>query len=278
MTKNLLLCGGLLVGGAVLAAVTAQHDVGPRAGDDARPVAAAHVVSQDRWGSPTGSSETLPPSEPAGAAADAHPGAAGDVASSGELAMATTSDDTVAAPGRRAGVVARLLGLARREQSDADRSGEIPTPPALLGDPVASDTGPAVSAPAGSQCKSQDLQAQPQGVSADVTFVGVLLGGSEREDQQFSGAELSDLKILVQWANLFSHHRQRVELIAPDGSVYQSLSRLLTTADSAAPVTVIVPVSGSWITRYGLYGAWCVDVFFDQDDKPVASRRVSISS
>jgi hypothetical protein len=42
-------------------------------------------------------------------------------------------------------------------------------------------------------------------------------------------------------------------------------------------VAISVPVSGSWITRYGLYGSWCVDLFFDQDEKPVASGRVVIS-
>ncbi len=94
----------------------------------------------------------------------------------------------------------------------------------------------------------------------------------------FSGAELGDLKIHVQWRNLFQNHLQRLDFIAPDGSLYRSLSRPLTATDGDAPVETLLPVNGTWITRYGLYGAWCVEVFFDQSESPIASSRLVISA
>ena len=276
MTKQLLLRGGLLLGGVVLTAVTVQHAVRTDGGAAAETVAAVVGAPQRRTGAAAPSPASLAPdSALVGTVVDTPR----DTAAAGELTTSAVSEDQRVEPKGTAAILSRLLALLRRDGTDPARAGDAPAPPVVLVDPGTSSTGPTASAAAAeSQCKSHDLQAQAQGVSADVSFVGILLTGAEREDQKFSGAELSDLKILVQWSNLFSNHRQRVELVAPDGSVYQSLSRSLTTADSAAPVATMVPVSGTWITRYGLYGAWCVDVFFDQDEKPVASRRVSISS
>ena len=126
-------------------------------------------------------------------------------------------------------------------------------------------------------CKRHESHIQPHGVRAHVDFVGILLNGHERPGEHFSGAQLSDLKIRVQWRHLFQNHRQRLDIIAPDGSLYQSFSRLLTARDDDAPVETRLPVNGTWITQYGLYGAWCVEAFLDQDEKPVASRRFVIS-
>jgi hypothetical protein len=139
-------------------------------------------------------------------------------------------------------------------------------------------TQPGNAPAAGNGCSRHELHIQPQGVSADVNFVGVLLSGNERAGRQFSSAELNDVKILVQWKNLFQNHRQRLDLIAPDGSLYQSLSRLVMAGDADAPVQMLLPVNGTWITRYGLYGAWCVEVFLDQDDAPTTSGRLVISA
>jgi hypothetical protein len=142
--------------------------------------------------------------------------------------------------------------------------------------PTTSPSTTSAAATAG-HCKSPDVEATAQGVSAELSFVGVLLNGQELEGEQFAAKGISDVSIVVQWRNLFSNHRQRVEIVAPDGSAYQTLSRLLTATDSAAPVSTVLPVSGTWITRYGLYGGWCVNVFVDEHDKPVASRRLVIA-
>jgi hypothetical protein len=103
----------------------------------------------------------------------------------------------------------------------------------------------------------------------------VLLDGQQVTAEQFSGATLSDLKIVVQWQSLFQNHMQRLDLIAPDGSLYQSLSRPLTATD--ASVETLLPVNGTWITRYGLYGGWCVEVFLDQQNAPITSSPLVIA-
>ena len=146
-----------------------------------------------------------------------------------------------------------------------------------VGDPT-STTTQQIGAPAAPVGCRHELGIQPQGVTAHVDFVGMLLNGQELLGQNFPAAQLSDLKILVQWQSLFQNHIQRLDLIAPDGSLYQSLSRPLTAGDADAPVETLLPVNGTWITRYGLYGAWCVEAFLDQQEQPITSSRLVIAS
>ena len=147
-----------------------------------------------------------------------------------------------------------------------------------LSDPNAGANAAANSSAESTACAGQVAFVQPQGVTADVSFVGVLLNGTERAGRSFTSSELGDLKIRVQWQNLFQNHRQRFDLVTPDGSLYQSLSRPLTVTDVSAPVETLLPVNGTWITRYGLFGTWCVKAFFDEDDAPVATSRLVISA
>lgn len=162
--------------------------------------------------------------------------------------------------------------VGRRRSSVA---GGMPLPSADA--PVTTtSTTPGTTAAGTSGCK-HDPAPHPQGITAEVDFVGVLLNGQQREDESFTGAELDDLKIVVEWKSLLENHAQRVDLIAPDGSLYQSLTRLVTAGDNGAPLETRVPVNGTWITRYGLYGAWCVEVFLDQESAPVTSSRLVIA-
>jgi hypothetical protein len=146
----------------------------------------------------------------------------------------------------------------------------------------ASSTGTPTTAPkssttaAGGGCK-HEVAPHPQGVSAQIDFVGVLLNGQQREGNSFTGAELDDLKVVVEWKSLVENHAQRIDLVAPDGSLYQSLPRLVTATDNGAQLETRVPVNGTWITRYGLYGSWCVEVFLDQESAPVASSQLVIA-
>jgi hypothetical protein len=152
------------------------------------------------------------------------------------------------------------------------------------GTPVPSSETPATAMPATTSkaaggaggCKHTPGP-HPQGVSAQVDFVGILLNGQQRESDTFSGAEIDDLKILVEWKSLSQNHAQRLDLIAPDGSLYQSFPRLVTVADNGTPVETRVPVNGTWITRYGLYGGWCVELFLDGEDAPVSGTRLVIA-
>ena len=150
------------------------------------------------------------------------------------------------------------------------------TQPLALGLLLLLGSAPAALA-AERECRRHELHIQPQGVRAHVDFVGILLNGRERLGRSFSGSQLSDLKIRVLWRNLFQNHLQRLDIIAPDGSLYQSSSRPLTARDDEAPVETRLAVNGTWITRYGLYGVWCVEAFLDQEQGPIASSRLVIA-
>jgi hypothetical protein len=273
--RGLLLAGGVAVAGVAVQNAPFATDRGAAA---MRPVVGGQVMH-------AGAREGQPPARPVhevvdgfGGPVESWPPGGAAPASSGTAPRPEPVGET-APPQSSLARALGWLGLTKTPPEEQART-ERTTPDGVRvaelggGNETTSTAVPAAE----QECRWHDLQPQAQGVTADVDFVGVLLKGQELEGRQFTGAELGDLKILVQWRNLFGHHRQRLELIAPDGSVYQSLSRPLTVSDVDAPVTTVVPVSGTWITRYGLYGSWCVDVFFDQDEKPVASRRVVISS
>ena len=140
---------------------------------------------------------------------------------------------------------APTFGLALPKRAGAGAGGASAA--SASADPTGTTTQPAqpVSGAAAQGCK-HELGIQAQGITAQVDFVGTLLNGQENSGQTFSGAQLSDLKILVQWQNLFQNHLQRLDFIAPDGSLYQSLSRPLTaTLPSAAPASSVnVTMSG----------------------------------
>ena len=169
---------------------------------------------------------------------------------------------------------ATMFGLALPRSRGAVAGGSVGPG---SGDPT-STTTEQIGAPAAPVGCRHELGVQPQGVTAHVDFVGMLLNGQELLGQNFPAAQLSDLKILVQWQSLFQSHLQRLDLIAPDGSLYQSFSRPLTAGDADAPVETLLPVNGTWITRYGLYGAWCVEAFLDQQEQPITSSRLVIAS
>lgn len=133
-----------------------------------------------------------------------------------------------------------------------------------------------VAAAADDGCARRGLRVHAQGVNAHVEFVADQLNGTERRGHAFAGAQLSDLRILVQWRNLFRNHLQRLDIIAPDGALYQSFSKPLTARDDEAPIETVLPVNGTWITQYGLYGTWCVEVFLDDEEQPVTHKRLEI--
>ena len=136
------------------------------------------------------------------------------------------------------------------------------------------------SAPAGAaadhKCERRAPHIHAQGVHAHVEFVADQLNGTHHGGHTFSSARVSDLRILVHWRNLLRNHWQRLDLITPDGALYQSFTRLLTARDVDAPVETVLHVNGTWITQYGLYGTWCVEVFVDDEEQPVTHSRFVI--
>lgn len=108
----------------------------------------------------------------------------------------------------------------------------------------------------------------PPPPSAALQLIGVDHNGTPTGGTAFSGGGLRDLWIVVAWSDLAGPHTQRLELRSPDGSLYQ---RLTTRVQGASSVQARLPVGGTWITEYRLFGAWQVDVFLDRSVSPTAS-------
>jgi hypothetical protein len=90
---------------------------------------------------------------------------------------------------------------------------------------------------------------------------------------------LRDLEINVWWA-VSGHHLQTLKVIAPDGSLYQTMTR---TFDADANrrrlgehggdllVRTLLPVAGTWITEYSMEGHWTIEIYMDANIQPVAT-------
>jgi len=119
--------------------------------------------------------------------------------------------------------------------------------------------------PAGSSAGMQN------GLSAALTLTGHLHNGSSLQGDQFSTTSLRDLLISTTYSNVSGSHRQRLELYAPDGSLYQKLS------GAVAPSTqTLIPVGGTWITEHSLFGDWRVDVYVDRETTPITSHAFTL--
>jgi hypothetical protein len=73
------------------------------------------------------------------------------------------------------------------------------------------------------------------------------------------------------YSNITDLHQQRVELYAPDGSLYQRL-----TGTISLRTQTLVPVGGTWITAHALYGGWRVDIFVDRETSPIVSQSFTL--
>ena len=119
--------------------------------------------------------------------------------------------------------------------------------------------------PAGSSGGTQN------GLSAALTLTGHLHNGSSQQGDQFSATSLRDLLIATTYSNVAGAHRQRLELYAPDGSLYQKLSGAVAPSTQA-----LIPVGGTWITEHSLFGGWRVDVYVDRETTPIASQAFTL--
>jgi hypothetical protein len=131
-----------------------------------------------------------------------------------------------------------------------------------------SDMG-GVGAPGGPAASSEGTQ---NGVSAALTLTGRLHDGRSQQADEFSTTSLRDLLISLTYTNAGDLHQQRVELYAPDGSLYQRL-----TGAMAPRTQTLVPVGGTWITEHSLFGGWRVDVFVDRETSPIVSQAFTLT-
>lgn len=119
--------------------------------------------------------------------------------------------------------------------------------------------------------------AKHHGAPADVSFIGINNHGHARGGHHFSPAQLNTLVVVVSWQTLVGAHAQRLELVTPDGSVYQRLTTAVGSADGRARVETPVPVGGTWITEYQIFGNWMVNVYLDDDTTPLATGHFTLA-
>ena len=113
-------------------------------------------------------------------------------------------------------------------------------------------------------------------VEARLSFSGVLKNGRARVGEHFDLADLRELRVSVTWSQADDAHLQRVDLYAPDGSIYQRFANSFTGDRRPVAVVTRVPVAGSSITDSSLVGEWCAEVFLDDEDAPIARRRFEL--
>jgi hypothetical protein len=119
-----------------------------------------------------------------------------------------------------------------------------------------------------------------------LNVVGVLKSGATKSESHYSLRRLRDLRV-VAWWNVPGSHVQRLELRAPDGSIYRRLSTPFTakkvrhpiddTTLKGTPVRTVVPVGGTWIEEYSLVGTWQINLYLDNSKAPIATYSLTLT-
>lgn len=105
---------------------------------------------------------------------------------------------------------------------------------------------------------------------ARLQFSATVRGQTEiARGKHFDYGKVRHLFIEVSWERFKLPARQRLELYAPDGRLYQTFVRQLPSQPE--PVVLTVPVAGTQIFESTLSGTWCAKIFLDDDLEPVAA-------
>ena len=141
---------------------------------------------------------------------------------------------------------------------------------------VASATPPPARA---ADCTQQHRRVRlPDGfASARLSFVGLARNGRSRVGDEFASADLREMRLVAEWTDVDGPHLQRLELYSPDGSLYQRFTGTFSGTGRPVSVATRLPVSGTPIVESGLYGDWCVELFLDGEEAPIARRGFSLT-
>ena len=128
--------------------------------------------------------------------------------------------------------------------------------------------------PSEKRCEARDEHGDRRKHPLRIEFIGVDTSGRQHKGHGFRAKELRELRILIDWPNFGEPRTQRLELYNPNGAVYQESSADITES----PMEVRIPVAGTWITQYELFGPWCVEVYLEGVPEPVARRGFVLSA
>jgi hypothetical protein len=160
------------------------------------------------------------------------------------------------APASPYGHIAAVAAAAAGAGGDDGRGGESASLAGLAGQ---------VGGGGGSSSGAQN------GLGAAISFTGRLHDGTSLHADEFSAPALRDLLIATTFTGA-AGQQQRLELYAPDGSLYQRLT------GAVAPSTqTVVPVGGTWITEHALVGGWRAEVYIDRETTPIVSRTFALT-
>ncbi len=123
--------------------------------------------------------------------------------------------------------------------------------------------------------QDDSCRAEPPGghdPKAQITFTAVQRrNGRTQGGHVFDYGKVRDLMIEIRWERVRVSTRQRLELYAPDGNLFQMFPEVLP--ELPEPSLFRVPVGGgSWIMSGGLSGTWCAKVFLGNDLEPIAAE------
>ena len=105
-----------------------------------------------------------------------------------------------------------------------------------------------------------------------VDLQGIDDHGRHRRGHRFTADDLRELRIKVRWGRVGEPTAQRIELFTPSGHLYQAFA---AEVDEAIMETS-VPVGGTLITQYGLYGEWCLELYVEGVGSPVARKTFAL--
>lgn len=130
----------------------------------------------------------------------------------------------------------------------------------------------------GDDCTQQSRRVRlPDGfVEARLSFSALLKNGRARVGDTFTLGELRELRVIVNWSQAEEGHLQRVDLYAPDGTLYQRFATSFTGERRPVAVVTRVPVAGSTIVDSSLVGEWCAEAFLDDEHAPIARRHFDL--
>jgi hypothetical protein len=134
-------------------------------------------------------------------------------------------------------------------------------------------------APAGDGCTQQHRRVRlPDGfAAARLSFVAVAADGRNHVGGAFTAPGLREIRLVAEWTEVEGTHLQRLEVFSPDGSLYQRIAAGFTGSGRTVAVATRLPVDGTPIVDAGLYGDWCVELFLDDEEAPIARRGFALS-